>query len=159
MAQVLWTPAAEFDLDEILFYMAFVDRRPATGERLYYEIRDRVVEHADNGLPGHVPLSASEVWLYLKHKRWLVFYQPHPEGMEVMRASTRFATYHVAFDDCNLHRCRQDRVQAAIGIAEAFDGDAHAAEHGDEEVAQRREAVVLAIEVTAGGDLAAGAAG
>lgn len=39
MAPAIWTPIAESCLDDILFYIAFVDRRPATGERLYYEIQ------------------------------------------------------------------------------------------------------------------------
>lgn len=85
MPRVLWTPIAEADLDDILFYIAFVDRNPLTGERIYYEIRDRVVEQAERSLPGHHHPEAPEGWLYLRHKRWLVFYQPHPEGIEVMR--------------------------------------------------------------------------
>jgi len=46
MPGVVWTPVAESDLDGILFYISVVDRRPATGERIYYEIRDCVLEHA-----------------------------------------------------------------------------------------------------------------
>lgn len=52
MACVVWTPVAESDLDDILFYISLLDRRPATGERIYYEIRDRVAEHAAKQLPG-----------------------------------------------------------------------------------------------------------
>lgn len=85
MAQVLWTPIAESDLDDILFYIAFIDRRPLTGERLYYEIRERIAEHAEKGLPGNEYPHAPPGWRYLKHKRWLIFYQTHPEGIEVMR--------------------------------------------------------------------------
>ena len=85
MPCVVWTPVAESDLDDILFYIALVDRRPATGERIYYEIRDRVAEHAAKELLGHQHPNAPEGWLYLRHKRWLIFYQPHPEGIEVLR--------------------------------------------------------------------------
>lgn len=85
MARVEWTPVAESDLDEILFYIAFVDRRLSTAERLYYEIRDRVTEHADRGLVGHRHPLAPEDWRYLKHKRWLVFYKQHYDRWEVMR--------------------------------------------------------------------------
>ncbi len=53
MARVVWTPVAESDLDDILFYVAFIDRRPATGERLYHEIRDRVAQCAEEGQSGH----------------------------------------------------------------------------------------------------------
>jgi toxin ParE1/3/4 len=85
MPQVIWTPIAESDLDDILFYIAFADRNPATGERIYYEIRDRVVEHVEKRLPGHKHPDAPTGWLYLRHKRWLLFYQPIPDGIEVMR--------------------------------------------------------------------------
>ena len=32
MGGVVWTPVAESDLDEILFFISLVDRRPATGK-------------------------------------------------------------------------------------------------------------------------------
>lgn len=85
MARVVWTPVAEADLDELLFYIAFVDRRPVTGEGLYFEIRDRIAAHVENNLPGHEHQHAPKGWLYLKHKRWLIFYQPRADGIEVMR--------------------------------------------------------------------------
>ncbi len=85
MAGVVWTPVAESDLDDILFYISVVDRRPATGERIYYEIRDRIAEHAAKGLPGQRHPHAPEDWLFLRHKRWLIFYQPHSDGIEVLR--------------------------------------------------------------------------
>jgi len=85
MSRAVWTPVAESDLDDILFYIAFVDRRPATGERLYFELRDRVAEHAERQLPGHEHPSAPQGWLYFTHKRWLIFYKPNSEGIEVMR--------------------------------------------------------------------------
>ena len=53
MARALWTPVAESDLDDLLFYIAFIDRRPATGERLYHEIRDRVAQWAEQALAGY----------------------------------------------------------------------------------------------------------
>jgi plasmid stabilization system protein ParE len=85
MSRVVWTPVAESDLDDILFYIAFVDRSPAVGERIYCEIRDKVTEHAEQNLPGRFHPDAPEGWFYLRHKRWLIFYQPYPDGVEVMR--------------------------------------------------------------------------
>lgn len=85
MPQAKWTPIAESDLDDILFYIAFVARRPATGERPYHEIRDRVDKQAEGRLPGHEHPDAPFGWRYLKHKRWLIFYKPHLDGIEVMR--------------------------------------------------------------------------
>ncbi len=85
MGQVLWTPVAETDLEDLLFYVAFVDRRPATGDRLYREILDRLAQCAKGILQGHVHHHAPPGWQYIKHKRWLIFFQPHDNGIEVMR--------------------------------------------------------------------------
>ena len=63
MAGVVWTPIAESDLDEILFYISFVDRKPSTGERVYFEIRDSIAAHAANEFPGHRHPDAPEGWL------------------------------------------------------------------------------------------------
>ena len=82
---VVWTPIAESDLDDILYYVSVVDRRPETGERIYYEIRHRLDEQDTKQLSGHFLSDAPKGWLYVKYKRWLIFYQPHAEGIEVMR--------------------------------------------------------------------------
>jgi plasmid stabilization system protein ParE len=76
---------AESDLDDVLFYIAFIDRWPAAGERLYHEIRDRVAQCAEQSLGGHAHPDAPAGWRYLKHKQWLIFFQPHPDGIEVLR--------------------------------------------------------------------------
>jgi hypothetical protein len=39
MSAVVWSPIAERELDDLLYYIARVDRRPATGERIYFEIK------------------------------------------------------------------------------------------------------------------------
>ncbi|MCE9552708.1 MAG: type II toxin-antitoxin system RelE/ParE family toxin [Planctomycetes bacterium] len=94
MARVSWTSVAEEDLDDILFYIALVDRNPATGERIYFEIRDRVNHQAESQLPGHVHPEAPAGWHYFRYKRWLVFYRPLTDGIEVMRIVDAFATCH-----------------------------------------------------------------
>ena len=43
------------------------------------------VVHAEKRLPGHMHPEVPTGWLYLRHKRWLIFYQPLPDGIEVMR--------------------------------------------------------------------------
>ena len=48
---VVWTPIAESDLDDILYYVSVVDRRPETGERIYCEIRHRLDEQDTKQLP------------------------------------------------------------------------------------------------------------
>ena len=69
----------------MLYYVAVVDRRPETGERIYYEIRDRLDDHDTKKLPGHSHSHAPEGWLCVRHKRWLIFYQHHPDGIKAMR--------------------------------------------------------------------------
>ena len=85
MPRVVWTPVAQADLEDVLFYIGHIDRSPATAERIFHEIRDRVSEHAENRLPGHMHPAAPAGWLYLRYQRWLVFYQPLADGIEVMR--------------------------------------------------------------------------
>lgn len=85
MARAIWTSIAEADLDDILFYIALIDRNSVTGERIYFEVRDRVKQQSEIPLSGHVHPDAPASWLYFRHKRWLVFYRPLSDGIEVMR--------------------------------------------------------------------------
>jgi len=84
MTRATWTPIAETDLEEILYHIAFRDRRPETGDRIYFELKQAALAAAQSP-HGHVHPSAPADWLYIRHKRWLIFYQPHPEGIEVHR--------------------------------------------------------------------------
>jgi plasmid stabilization system protein ParE len=85
MSRASWTPNAERELDEILFYISVRDGRPATGEQIYYEIRNLADANARSDAIRHSHPDAPPGWFYFRHKRWLVFYQPHIEGIEVMR--------------------------------------------------------------------------
>src|SRR5690349_19935709 len=85
MPRALWTPQAEGELDDILYYIAVHDRPPQTGEQLYFEIRRLADEFADSSAARFKHPLAPAGWHYFLHKRWLVFYQLHAEGIEVMR--------------------------------------------------------------------------
>jgi len=85
MPHAVWTPLAESELDDLLFYIAHQDGRPETGEKIFYEIRDAVDKHAQSQLSGREHPDAPEKWRYIQCKRWLIFYQPHPSGIEIMR--------------------------------------------------------------------------
>lgn len=74
MVGVVWTP---------------VDRRPMTNERIYYEIRDPITEYCVHKLPGQPHHGAAEGWLYLCHKRWLLFYIWREDDFEVLRVVDR----------------------------------------------------------------------
>jgi plasmid stabilization system protein ParE len=85
MRRAVWTPKAERELDDILFHISVRDRRPATGEKVYFEIRRQCDEYAGLDAPRHVHPLAPPGWFYFRHKRWLIFYQHHSAGIEVMR--------------------------------------------------------------------------
>jgi plasmid stabilization system protein ParE len=85
MSHAVWTPLAEIELEDILFYIRVADGRPETARRIGQEIQDRVEQQAAHSGSGHQHKAAPEGWLYFQHKRWLIFYQPHPKGIEVMR--------------------------------------------------------------------------
>ena len=85
MGRAVWTPLAQLEVEEILFYIRIIDGRPETARRIGEELRDYVDRHAASGLAGQKHPNAPEGWFYLKYKRWLLFYQSHPEGIEVMR--------------------------------------------------------------------------
>jgi plasmid stabilization system protein ParE len=85
MPVAIWTPKAELDLEEILYYIRVTAGRPLTAQRIGQEIvtvAERQAPFSASG-PRH-PATPSE-WRYVRHKRWLIFYQPHPQGIEVMR--------------------------------------------------------------------------
>lgn len=85
MARCLWTPLAELELEEILLYIGLSHSRPETARRIGEELRAIAEQQATNPLAGHKHAAAPEGWLYFNHKRWLAFYQPLPDGIEVMR--------------------------------------------------------------------------
>jgi plasmid stabilization system protein ParE len=85
MLQAIWTPQAELDLEEILFYIRVAGGRSETARRIGEELRDLAEEQAAHSRSGHKHPAAPERWRYMKYKRWLVFFEPHREGIEVMR--------------------------------------------------------------------------
>jgi plasmid stabilization system protein ParE len=85
MAHAVWTPLATLELEEILFYIRVVDGRPETSRRIGEELRDYINRQATHSLSGSKHTLAPDNWLYLKFKRWLIFYRLHLEGIEVMR--------------------------------------------------------------------------
>jgi len=85
MAHAVWTPLAVNDLEEILFRIRVVDGRPLTARRNGEAIHKAVNNRAAMNIPGHVHPNAPDGWLCFRHKRWLVFYRSHSEGIEIMR--------------------------------------------------------------------------
>jgi plasmid stabilization system protein ParE len=85
MSRAVWTPQAALELDEILYFVSVRDQRPQVGEQIYFEIRKLADEYAQPGAARHIHPIAPAEWHYFRHKRWLVFFQAHADGIEVMR--------------------------------------------------------------------------
>jgi plasmid stabilization system protein ParE len=61
------------------------DGRPEIGEQNYYAIRNLADEYALANAPRFSHPVCPQDWFYFRFKRWLVFYQTHDQGIEVMR--------------------------------------------------------------------------
>ena len=85
MPHAVWTPVAEADLDDVLYYIAVKDGRPETAIKIYHELKDTVDIRAETGTPAQTHEAAPDGWFYFQFKRWLIFYQHHRDGIEVMR--------------------------------------------------------------------------
>ena len=85
MPTAVWAPQAEADLEEILYYIRVHDDRPLTARRVGEEIIADVNRQAAIPASGMPYFAAPDNWRYIRHKRWLIFYQTHPAGIEVMR--------------------------------------------------------------------------
>ena len=85
MPIAVWAPKAESDLEAILYYLRVAAGRPLTAQRIGEEIVAAVEEQAALPTPGSRHLAAPPEWRYLRHKRWIIFFQPHAQGIEVLR--------------------------------------------------------------------------
>ena len=79
MAHAVWTPLAEDDLEEILFQIRVVDKRPLTARRNGKAIHDAVNSRANMEVPGQIHSAAPPGWLYFRFKRWLIFFDHIPK--------------------------------------------------------------------------------
>jgi toxin ParE1/3/4 len=85
MAHVLWTPTAERELEEVVYYIGVEAGRPVTAQRIAEQISDHANKLAQNPTLGHRHPDFPEGWLYSLFKRWLVLYQEYDEGIEILR--------------------------------------------------------------------------
>jgi plasmid stabilization system protein ParE len=65
MLTAVWAPQAVSDLEDILYYIRVTAEQPLTAHR--------------------IGQAAPPNWRYYRYKRWLIFFQPHSQGIEVMR--------------------------------------------------------------------------
>ena len=85
MPSAVWAPKAENDLEGILHYFRVTDGHPLTAQRIGRGIVDVADQQASLASSGLMHLAAPAEWRYVRHKRWLIFYQPHADGIEIMR--------------------------------------------------------------------------
>jgi plasmid stabilization system protein ParE len=78
----VWTPQAHYDVEQILYYVRVESGRPLTAQRIGEELLAAVDAQAASSFHGARHPAAPPEWRYLRHKRWLVFFQ---QGIEVMR--------------------------------------------------------------------------
>jgi len=84
-SRVVWTPVAEEDLEDILFYIAVEGGRPETARRIGVEIVAAVNRHMQTAMPANRHPALPPGWFYLKYKRWLIAYEPTDAGVVVHR--------------------------------------------------------------------------
>ncbi len=99
MARTVWTPLAQQELEDILFYIRVADGRPLTSRRIGEELCDALDRQATKPLTGSGHPAAPEDWLYVRFKRWLIFYVPLPDGIEVMRVVDAVRDLPPLFDE------------------------------------------------------------
>ncbi len=85
MGDVVWTPQATTEFEQVLYYIRISDGRPLTARRIAEQMLELIEKHAQGLAAGHQHAAAPENWLYFQFKRWLIFYQPCAQGIEIMR--------------------------------------------------------------------------
>ena len=85
MPRVVWTPVAEEDLEDILLYIAVEGGRPETARRIGEEILEAIERHVQTAMPANRHEALPAGWFYLKHKRWLIAYEPVADHFIVHR--------------------------------------------------------------------------
>jgi plasmid stabilization system protein ParE len=85
MAKVVWTPTAEKDFEDLLYYIRVKGEQPLIAKRNGKAILDAVSKLVSQEFPRHQHPAAPQGWYYLQHKRWFIFYRLSVGNVEVMR--------------------------------------------------------------------------
>lgn len=85
MPSAKWTVQAELDLEGILYYIAFNDRRLETAERVGKQMRDKCELLATQPHMGDPRPDLGEGYRLSHFKRWIIIFRPMEDGIEVMR--------------------------------------------------------------------------
>jgi plasmid stabilization system protein ParE len=85
MPKAVWTPEAEKDLAEIVYFIAVQDRRPLTARKNANEIKQKAEQYASTPEIGQRNDDLPEGSLYFRHKRWAIIYETRDYGIIVVR--------------------------------------------------------------------------
>jgi plasmid stabilization system protein ParE len=84
MARAEWTDLAESELKEILYYITVKEARPHVAVQVAERTLERCKLYADNPFAGEVLPGFGGNYRSFTVQRWVVIYQPHDEGIEVV---------------------------------------------------------------------------
>jgi toxin ParE1/3/4 len=85
MATVVWTSAAEQDLEEVFLYIGREQQSPAAAARVIRDIADKAGIYAEQPLLAEPrPEFGESIRAYHAHC-YVIFYRPVSEGIEVLR--------------------------------------------------------------------------
>lgn len=85
MPKAYWRRLAEIELEDIVVYIGVHERRPETALKIADEIHAKAIEYARHPQIGKRHPCFHDDWRYFVHKRWIVVYREHPDGIEVLR--------------------------------------------------------------------------
>jgi toxin ParE1/3/4 len=85
MSTVVWTPAAQQDLEEIFLYIGRDRQSPSAAAQVVRDIAAKAVTYAEQPLLGEArPEFAESIRVFRTH-RYAIFYRGAPAGIEVLR--------------------------------------------------------------------------
>jgi plasmid stabilization system protein ParE len=80
-----WTPDAESDLEEIVYYIAFVDKRRNVARQIAEGLREAALKLAKNATIGQREPRLGAECRRFTFKRWVILYRPIQHGIAVLR--------------------------------------------------------------------------
>jgi plasmid stabilization system protein ParE len=90
------TQAAEDDLREIAFHIAFREQRPSTADRIIDELIARCERLAESSISSIQGTAAPEIGDGVRlfaHQRWVIIFRYQPHGVGILRIADSSQDY------------------------------------------------------------------
>jgi plasmid stabilization system protein ParE len=84
-AKAVWTPDAESDLEEIVYYISVKEGRPAVAEQVAHSLKAECDRRAVAPHAAERETRLGPECRRFTFKRWVVLYRPWREGIAVLR--------------------------------------------------------------------------